>query len=431
MNDSYLSSHASTKQNFHLRNTSIQSIKSHQGLFSRKSQITQLDQTQEGNGPNDTYINSGLYTPHSPTSQKSAISRHSYIKTSKAKIKQTKQGGDASTKTLKIGAQPDEIDSEVGTTHVVLDSQNKSDPYSSREKLSDDFLNSQEFILQQLSFKFSQTKFQAGYVYFNSILMFVFPIIITIYQLFLLITIQKQVSLIGDQNDDEGNSINIKLSYPLYIVQIIFTLLSNLAIFYVGFSGFKVMRQNLAALKQLEISNYDAKTLEKRYDLYTKSFINNSMIFFVGISLLIACLIGISFINIRKAESEYIQTHKKAHQYEANNGVTEHEQQVLDNLKSWYQYSYLGIALLLIIFFGFYVRTLLRFKTNQMYLENQITTFAMVRNNENYFSDNKKDQDESYSDNTSAMEFKFTPADKTQNTRTNATKNNYTKQYMV
>eukprot|EP00347_Sterkiella_histriomuscorum_P006938 403350862 len=380
----------------HKKHSSVFSQKSFAGFLTKNTQNTNnsiLDVSRDLRiGQETTFHNQNDYTPNSPTSQISALTRYEQNTTQGAPIINPKRMQIIrKKKTVSIGAgiEPNSRDIEQNISENLQDKPQlqKSPTNDEIDSLTKNFINSADFVSQQLEFRCERTLLEAKWVLVSSYIMMIFPICMIVYQLFLLITIQKQVQLIQENtNDDEGNPIDIKLSYPLFIVSILFTLFSNILIFSIGLFGRKVFPQNIKAIQILVQNNFEQLKLEQRYQIYTKKFFNYTVILIIAIGLLTTCQIGINFINIEKAQSEYVKQHRLSHVL-SDNFLSKNEIKTINTLKQGYEFSYLGIAAFELIFFLLFLCNLIKFKANQLKLENQTITFNYMLKGQSYFEE--------------------------------------------
>lgn len=70
--------------------------------------------------------------------------------------------------------------------------------------------------------------------------------------------------MIGDKTDDEGQQINVEVSYPLFICSVVFGVIANSILIAVGIYGAKTMNKSVEALKKIEVFGNDYSILEMR-----------------------------------------------------------------------------------------------------------------------------------------------------------------------
>ena len=186
--------------------------------------------------------------------------------------------------------------------------------------------------------------------------MLVFAVSHMVYQLVLLITIQKQVKVIGDAPDDEGREIDLKLSYALYIASMVFGICGNSLLALTGAHGLKIIWHSYKALVKVENLGNDIKHLEVRQKI-TKIFQR-----ITAISLLIVIQIGLNYVTIQKAQQDFVSEHKSAHRSPDGCLISSKEKEMLSNLRSGYQNSYVALGAMQVLFFVLYSYQLNEFK---------------------------------------------------------------------
>ena len=99
-----------------------------------------------------------------------------------------------------------------------------------------------------------------AFIYIGSISLCIFAVCNTIYQLYLIITIQKNGKYSGGYNS-EGEVMSLQLSPALYVSSIIFGVMANALMLLQGLYGFRVMKPNMDALKRLKKAEFDPSDL--------------------------------------------------------------------------------------------------------------------------------------------------------------------------
>eukprot|EP00347_Sterkiella_histriomuscorum_P012175 403369604 len=269
----------------------------------------------------------------------------------------------------------------------------KNDNKSDEDSLP--LYKSTDFIDQQLAIHIDSAQYHGKIVFCLTFILFIFPILHLTYQLYLLITINTQVQVMADKEDNEGKVINMEVSMPLYIVSMIFGIIANSVIFIIGYKGYKTLRNSLRQLKALEYRQTKNKIetqQEQINDLYTFSLIS-----VFAIVLLVVIQIGLNFITIQKAQSDFVQAHRSEHK-KPNEIISYEEKQTLEILRGAYQYSYVGLAALQILFFTLYLTQFAKFKKYQQISENTVLSinafkYKVKGKQSNKFEDYIMDED--------------------------------------
>ncbi|CDW91566.1 UNKNOWN [Stylonychia lemnae] len=230
--------------------------------------------------------------------------------------------------------------------------------------LSDDFVDQQIYVYVE------NTKSNARCVKIQSIILMIFPFLYLVYQLYLIITIQRQTVLISESFDSEGYQINMEVSYPLYILSILFGIISNVLTFYIGLANYRLIDSSQVILVKIQRRVSKLRKSEFMQERTTEQYSRN-MITIFGIALLVVIQIGLNFISIQKAQSDYVQEHKKIHKTQGE-VIGINERQALEILRQSYQYSYLGMAVILALYMGCYIYQFGKFKRYQMLAENTV-----------------------------------------------------------
>ena len=102
------------------------------------------------------------------------------------------------------------------------------------------------------------------------------------------------------------------------------------------------------------------------------------IVLIASLLMIIIIEIGINFISIEKAQSDYTIDHKLTHK-KTSEGIGLHEKENLDLLRSWYQGTFLAEAGLLGLYYGCFFWNLYEFKTYQLRTENIVLSTVRMR----------------------------------------------------
>lgn len=105
---------------------------------------------------------------------------------------------------------------------------------------------SEDHLDQQLSFFIEKSKKHAIFLFYESYCIIAFSGIHLFYQLYLLVTIEKQIKIVG-------NSVQLDVSQPLYISSVGLGVLTNLLLFVIGMYTKHVMTKMRLHLSTLEL----------------------------------------------------------------------------------------------------------------------------------------------------------------------------------
>ena len=94
------------------------------------------------------------------------------------------------------------------------------------------------------------------------------------------------------------------------------------------------------------------------------------IIFIGGLLMVIIVEIGMNFISIEKAATEFMEHHKFHGHKKPSEGISSAEKENLDLLRSWYQGTFLFEAGVIGLYYGWYFFNIQEFKTHQMKTEN-------------------------------------------------------------
>lgn len=221
---------------------------------------------------------------------------------------------------------------------------------------------------QQLIFKIGQTHTFSKRLLVGAVLLVLFAIVEVIYQIVILVGIHEEVILIAKMEQSDMN-VNLKLSRGLHIASITLCIVSNMMLFVMGIFGVFVIKRAMTIFKALHNRIHDLESLEARAPS-SNMLINVTSRGIYIVVILVLVQIGMNFINIQKAQFEYLGDDQRSVTLDADQ-----EAEALRNLRSGYQGSFIFVSVGQFIYFAFYLYFLSRFASDHTTLEKNLTRF--------------------------------------------------------